>query len=85
MVETFSFINSTLYLSSAALYTAFDLKMLFIGSILMFEVGSVVCGAAPNMNALIIGRTLAGIGGAGVYMGYELRPFWTRLHANLLS
>jgi MFS family permease len=35
----------------------------------VFSVGSALCGAAPNMNALIVGRVIAGVGGAGVYLG----------------
>lgn len=56
----------------AAFYAVFDLKILFISSVVLFEVGSVLCGAAPSMNALIVGRVIAGIGGSGVYIGYEL-------------
>ncbi|KAH8429243.1 uncharacterized protein LDX57_006910 [Aspergillus melleus] len=56
-------------LPAAAFYAVFDLKMLFISSVVLFEVGSVLCGAAPNMNALIVGRVLAGLGGSGVYIG----------------
>jgi hypothetical protein len=55
---------------SSALFHNFDLKPLFIGSILLFEVGSAVCGAAPSMNALIVGRTIAGLGGSGIFLGY---------------
>ena len=40
-----------------------------IPSVLMFEVGSAACGAAPNMNALIAAGVIAGIGGAGSYLG----------------
>ena len=40
-----------------------------IGSIVVFEIGSAICGAAPNMNAMIVGRVIAGMGGAGMYMG----------------
>ena len=36
---------------------------------ILFEVGSAICGAAPTMDALIVGRVLAGIGGAGMYLG----------------
>ncbi|TVY83747.1 Efflux pump patC [Lachnellula suecica] len=53
----------------AGLYAVFDIKLLFISSILLFEVGSVVCGAAPTMDALIVGRVIAGIGGSGMYLG----------------
>jgi MFS family permease len=35
----------------------------------MFEVGSVVCGAAPSSTVLIVGRALAGIGAAGLFTG----------------
>ncbi|KAI2639979.1 hypothetical protein GGS21DRAFT_504463 [Xylaria nigripes] len=35
----------------------------------MFEVGSVICGAASTMKTLIVGRVLAGIGGTGIYLG----------------
>ncbi|KAL2171413.1 hypothetical protein VTG60DRAFT_3056 [Thermothelomyces hinnuleus] len=47
----------------------FSMKILFVVSLILFEVGSAVCGAAPNMNAIIVGRVIAGIGGAGVYVG----------------
>lgn len=36
---------------------------------MVFEIGSTVCGAATSMNALIIGRALAGLGGGGMYLG----------------
>lgn len=35
----------------------------------MFEAGSALCGGAPSMNALIVGRVWAGVGGAGMYLG----------------
>jgi len=35
----------------------------------MFEAGSALCGGAPSMNALIVGRVWAGAGGAGMYLG----------------
>lgn len=47
----------------------FNIKYLIIGGILTFEVGSAICGAAPNMNAMICGRVLAGMGGAEMYIG----------------
>ena len=48
------------------LYQLFEIKYLFIASILLFEIGSAICGAAPNMNAMIIGRVVAGMGGSGM-------------------
>lgn len=47
----------------------FPLKIVFLLSIFIFEVGSLVCGVAPNSEALIIGRAIAGVGAAGVATG----------------
>lgn len=52
-----------------SLYTKLEVKWLYIGSIITFEIGSAICGAAPNMNAMAVGRVVAGIGGAGMYLG----------------
>ncbi|KAF5548696.1 HC-toxin efflux carrier TOXA [Fusarium phyllophilum] len=51
------------------LYTFFSVKIIFLISILIFEVGSAVCGAAPSSTALIVGRAIAGVGSAGIYAG----------------
>lgn len=51
------------------IYNSFDIKWTFIATTLLFEVGSALCGAAPNMDALIVGRVLAGAGGSGIYLG----------------
>ncbi|ORY02746.1 major facilitator superfamily domain-containing protein [Clohesyomyces aquaticus] len=51
------------------LYTYFNIKRLFLISIGIFELGSVVCGAAPNSTALIIGRAVAGLGSSGIFSG----------------
>lgn len=40
-------------------YELFEIKYLFIGSVLLFEIGSAICGAAPTMNAMIIGRVVS--------------------------
>lgn len=47
----------------------FNMKLVFLISLILFEGGSAICGAAPNMAALIIGRVIAGIGGSGLYVG----------------
>lgn len=51
------------------LYSQLLPKWLYIGSVAVFEVGSAVCGAAPNMPILIVGRALCGLGGSGMYLG----------------
>jgi hypothetical protein len=50
-------------------YRIFNIKYLYLFSIFLFEVGSAVCGSAQNMNSLIVGRVIAGIGGGGMYLG----------------
>ncbi|KAM0483799.1 hypothetical protein ACHAPX_002298 [Trichoderma viride] len=51
------------------LYTNYNIKWIFLASTILFEVGSALCGAAPSMSALIVGRVIAGAGGSGVFMG----------------
>lgn len=50
-------------------YGLFDIKYVYLLNIVLFEGGSALCGAAPNMTALILGRVIAGIGGSGIYSG----------------
>ncbi|KAI0436761.1 MFS general substrate transporter [Xylaria telfairii] len=51
------------------LYNAFNMKWMFIITVLLFDIGSALCGAAPSMAALIVGRVIAGAGGTGIYLG----------------
>ncbi|UKZ61848.1 uncharacterized protein TrAtP1_003109 [Trichoderma atroviride] len=51
------------------LYTNYNIKWVFLASTVLFEAGSALCGAAPSMSALIVGRVIAGAGGSGVFMG----------------
>ena len=51
------------------LYTFFSIKWVYLTAIFIFEIGSVICGAAPTSVALIIGRAVAGIGSAGIFSG----------------
>lgn len=50
-------------------FSTFDNKWIFIGCLVNFAAASALCGAAPSMNAMIIGRVWAGAGGAGMYLG----------------
>src|SRR5258708_18294725 len=44
----------------------FPSKHVMLFAVTAFEFGSGVCGAAPNMIALILGRAIAGFGGSGI-------------------
>lgn len=50
-------------------YAILDSKWLFVVSSILFQASSILCGAAPTVEAEIVGRVLAGIGGNGMYLG----------------
>ncbi|KAJ5233193.1 Efflux pump dep3 [Penicillium chermesinum] len=50
-------------------YGVFNAKYVYLFNIALFETGSALCGAAPNMTALVLGRVIAGVGGSGMYSG----------------
>ena len=57
-------------------YKYFPLKTTFLISIFIFEIGSLICGAAPSSTALIVGRAIAGLGAAGIGSGtYTVMAF----------
>lgn len=51
------------------LFGLYNVKWLYVFSLVLFMAGSALCGAAPTMNAMIVGRVIAGIGGNGMYIG----------------
>jgi MFS family permease len=51
------------------LYTFYSIKWTYLSALFIFELGSLVCGVAPNSIALIIGRAIAGLGSAGIFSG----------------
>lgn len=77
------------------IYTFFNTKIVYLVSIIIFEVGSALCGAAPTSSAFIIGRAIAGVGAAGIFSGaipiflyilpLEKRPMWTGMFGMVMS
>lgn len=51
------------------LFTFYTIKWVYLVSLFIFELGSLICGVAPTSTALIVGRAIAGIGGGGVTNG----------------
>ncbi|KAF2865015.1 putative efflux pump antibiotic resistance protein [Massariosphaeria phaeospora] len=47
----------------------FNSKLLYLAAVFIFEIGSAVIGSAQSMQAVIIGRAVAGFGGSGIYVG----------------
>ncbi|KAJ7053137.1 iron permease [Mycena amicta] len=51
---------------SGGLAQIFGRRPVMLGAIILFGVGSAVCGAARGINMLIAGRTIQGLGGGGI-------------------
>ncbi|KAM0810171.1 putative Major facilitator superfamily transporter [Seiridium cardinale] len=51
------------------LYAELNQKFVFLAAVTIFEVGSIVCAAAPSSVALIVGRAVSGLGAAGIISG----------------
>jgi MFS family permease len=50
-------------------YYYFPLKTTFLLSILVFEIGNVLCATAASSEILILGRVVAGMGSGGIFSG----------------
>ncbi|RMZ91346.1 hypothetical protein DV736_g1425, partial [Chaetothyriales sp. CBS 134916] len=61
--------TTSLQPSFGKVYTYFNIKWTYISALIIFEIGSVLCGAAVNSTMLIIGRAVAGAGAAALFSG----------------
>jgi MFS family permease len=61
--------NCAFLLVFGKIYTFLNVKATFLTAVVLFEVGSAICGAAPNSIAFVIGRAIAGLGAGGVQSG----------------
>ncbi|KKY28642.1 putative mfs transporter [Phaeomoniella chlamydospora] len=61
--------TASLQPSLGKVYTFFNVKMTYVISVAIFELGSVLCGAAVNSPMLIVGRAIAGAGASGIFSG----------------
>jgi MFS transporter, DHA2 family, glioxin efflux transporter len=75
-LDQVSWYGSAFFLTIAAFqptwgkgFMYFDLKYAFLLSILIFELGSLMCGLSNSSTTLIAGRSIAGVGGAGLSSG----------------
>ncbi|KAK8092864.1 MFS general substrate transporter [Apiospora kogelbergensis] len=51
------------------LHKYYPLKWVYAASVLIFELGSLICGVSKNSQMLIAGRVITGCGGAGITIG----------------
>ena len=61
--------GSSFILLFGKIYTYYSPKWVLLLAVALFEIGSAICGAAPNSKAFIVGRAIAGWGSAGVFSG----------------
>jgi MFS family permease len=54
---------------SGRIYQFYSTKWCFLISLVIFEAGSALCGAAPSSITFIIGRAIAGLASAGIFTG----------------
>ncbi|KAF2706941.1 putative gliotoxin efflux pump [Pleomassaria siparia CBS 279.74] len=60
-------------------YKYFPMKAVFLVSIVIFEIGSLVCAVSGNSNTFIAGRAITGTGAAGTFAGcFIIINFCTR-------
>ena len=73
---TIELINPGFQSTWGKFYKYFPIKLWFLVAIFVFEVGSLICGVAQGPTTLIVGRAIAGFGGAGVTVGaYTILAF----------
>lgn len=55
--------------SFGRIFTLFNIRNTYIITLLVFEIGSIICAVAPNSVTFIIGRAIAGMGASGLFSG----------------
>ncbi|KAK2737643.1 hypothetical protein FQN55_000999 [Onygenales sp. PD_40] len=84
---SYQLMGSSFIFFSARLYTVFPMKTIFLGSMFIFELGSLLCTVAPTSVMFILGCAIAGLGSSGIQTGsivlltsqlpVHKRPSWT--------
>ncbi|KAL1798981.1 hypothetical protein ACET3X_003018 [Alternaria dauci] len=68
-IGAFTLASATLQPLSGKLYTHLSTKVVFLTFVLLFELGSLLCGVASSSVVLIVGRVVAGLGASGIVNG----------------
>ena len=66
VVTTYLVANAIILTASSYLAKTFGRKPFFLISLGLFTLSSLLCGNAPNLNALLLFRILQGVGGGGM-------------------
>lgn len=51
------------------IFMLYSVKWAYLTAMVLFELGSLLCGLAPDSTTLIVGRAIAGFGSAGILIG----------------
>lgn len=68
-VSSYQLALSALQPMTGKLFTYLPNKQTYIASVLLFELGSLICGLSTSSNMLIGGRAVAGLGASGLFNG----------------
>ncbi|KAE8241923.1 hypothetical protein A4X13_0g7204 [Tilletia indica] len=66
IVTAFLLTSASFMLFYGQVLTNFPSKACYLSAILFFELGSLICAVAQNMNTVIVGRAIAGVGASGI-------------------
>jgi EmrB/QacA subfamily drug resistance transporter len=68
VVSAYFLTQAGLMLTFGQILTIAPNKWVYLTCIILFEIGSLICGVAPNMNVLIFGRAFQGVGASGIFI-----------------
>ncbi|KAJ5115390.1 MFS transporter [Penicillium alfredii] len=91
--SSYLFTTCAVQLMFGKFYTFYPAKWVFLSGLFIFELGSLICGVAPTSTALIVGRSVAGLGAAGIFSGaiiiiastvpLRIRPIYTGILSSM--
>ena len=64
IVDTYNLVYASLLLSAGTLADLYGRRLIFALGIGLFTLGTLVCGLAPGVTTLVVGRAIAGLGAA---------------------
>ncbi|KAK2800909.1 hypothetical protein FQN51_005844 [Onygenales sp. PD_10] len=67
--SSYLFATASTQLFFGKLYTMYSAKWIFLAGLAIFEIGSLIAGAATSSAMLIAGRTVSGVGAASLFPG----------------
>ncbi|KAJ7032424.1 ABC transporter [Mycena alexandri] len=68
VATSFVLTESTFLLFFGQMLRLFPAKWVLVSTVGIFEIGSIICAASQNMGTLIAGRTISGVGAAGMFV-----------------